>query len=189
MIVLSAALSACTAGPESADATTSTNMYLSSFEAGNARKDGNSLRYTLFRVTKDENKNYVVYDVVADAQGKLASEPIDAYWVMAEKNGQRAQLNFAERGAYGVAVKDVDRDAGELTFVIKGFDSKPMRVDKSPDGQRVMAYTTIAGEPAAVDTIHLKIKKTLNPLSPDVRAELTGVSTKTGKPVQEEIRN
>ena len=137
----------------------------------------------LFRVSKDENANYVVYDVIVDEKGRLAEEPLDAYWIMAAGDGQRAELNRMEQGVYGTTIVEVDRASGRMTFKVNGVDSKPIDVElvsaveadmAGSEAKSARAYMTIDGQRAKLLGVHLVIVKTLNPLRPKVDAQLTG---------------
>jgi len=58
----------------------------------------------LFYIERNLNKNRVVYEANFDTEGILLSHnPIKAYWIMYEKNGENESLNFVEKKmAYGV---------------------------------------------------------------------------------------
>ena len=102
-------------------------------------------RQRLFRVTKSENANYVAYDLLLDEDGRIAAQPVEAYWIMAENGGERVGLSSMELGLYDVAVEKCDREAGCLAFKINGVDSKLMTVTVPADGEPAEVSTTIDG--------------------------------------------
>jgi len=146
-------------------------------------------RQTLFRVTKNENANYVNYDLLFDENGRIAAQPLEAYWIMAEDGGARAGLSSMERGLYDVAVEDCDRDAGRVAFKINGVEQKVMTVTVPADGQPARVWTTIAGRLARLTGVHLIIRPTWNPFSPEVQVRLAGLATDDGDTVEEVVGN
>jgi hypothetical protein len=135
-------------------------------------------RRQVLRITKSENDNYVVYDQVLDASGRLADAPLDVYWVMDGERGQRAELNGFERDIYGVTIERVDRLAGLLVFAINAVRSKRFEVAVAADGAGPEVFTAIDGDSARVTDVHLVVRSTWNPLQPDVEIRLTGETEK-----------
>lgn len=148
-------------------------------------------RVSLFRVTKDENANYVVYDLILDADGRIAEVPLDVYWVLDEDGGRRVGLNSIEAGLYGAAVDSVDRDAGRVSFRIRGVESAPMDAVLTAAGDSAAVSTTIDGKKAKLTGVHLRISGGLNPFRPNVEVDLSGVADEGGaqRAVQETIRS
>lgn len=58
----------------------------------------------LFYIERNLNKNIVVYEANFDENGQLNSKkPINVFWLLNEDEGQKENLNYAERKlAYGV---------------------------------------------------------------------------------------
>ena len=148
-------------------------------------------RHPLFRVTKSENANYVNYDLLLRG-GDFADEPLDVYWIMETGDGEEEGLNSYEVGLYGITIGEVRPRA--LEFRINGVDKVfDITLASGTEDMKVtedtVAYTTIDGQRAVLTGIHLVIRKTWNPFSPDVEVQLTGISTEDQQQVTESIRN
>jgi hypothetical protein len=63
-----------------------------------------------------------------------------------------------------------------------------MDVELSPGGATADVFTTIDGKRAKLTTVHLRIKKTLNPFKPSVDADVSGISVDNGAQVRETVR-
>ena len=152
---------------------------------------GDWLRSPLFRVTKNENANYVVYDLMLDGSGRLTEHPLDVYWIMDATDGSRAELNGIEQGIYGVTIAELAPEAGRLGFMINAMKSKRFDVDISSADQEIETYTTIDGQRAVITKIHLFVRASWNPFSPDVEIHLAGLTGGKDRhvPVTELIRD
>ncbi len=67
-------------------------------------------KHLLFYIQRTHNANTIVYDARFDKNGQLDPEqPIDAYWLRYQENGQRMELRSFEKWmAYGVKFKKSD---------------------------------------------------------------------------------
>ncbi len=148
-------------------------------------------RSSLFRITKNENANYVCYDLVLDGTGRLTESSLDVYWIMAAADGNREELNGIEQGIYGVTITDLVPEDGVLGFQINAMESKRFDVDLSSADQEIETYTTIDGQRAVITQIHLFVHATWNPFNPDVEIQLDGLSgaENGSSPVTELIRD
>jgi cytoplasmic iron level regulating protein YaaA (DUF328/UPF0246 family) len=60
----------------------------------------------LFIIRRTKNTNEVHYDVNITSYGKINSKkPVISYWIMLEKNGQKENIGFFEKKAYGFKCK------------------------------------------------------------------------------------
>ncbi|MDR3256701.1 MAG: DUF4833 domain-containing protein [Endomicrobium sp.] len=136
----------------------------------------------IFRIERNKNANVVMYDVRLDNNGNIDKiNPIDAYWLLYTKQGQREEITVFEKKAYGFKV--TYNDNGYYTLVLKAV----------PD--RVIKVVTVKGEPKA--EIKINNKETYlstvyvfanDGLIPKVLYYiLTGTDIETGMRVSEKI--
>ncbi|EAX89900.1 hypothetical protein TVAG_320280 [Trichomonas vaginalis G3] len=55
------------------------------------------VRYELFKVTKSENKNYVVYELVMKKDEPEKMETVHAFWIRAAEDGAKRDLKWIEK--------------------------------------------------------------------------------------------
>lgn len=167
--------------------------------SGERREDGqfadaslNLQRHPLFRVTKSQNANYVKYDLLLTGDD-FADDPLDVYWIMETADGKEEGLNSIEVNLYGITIEEVESQ--RLDFRINGVKSKifdvtlPSVSEDMKVTENIKTYTTIDRQRATLTGIHLVIRSTWNPFSPDVEVQLTGISTEDQRPVTESIRD
>jgi hypothetical protein len=135
-------------------------------------------------ISKSSNKNEVHYAVDVDgACVPAGATPVHPYWQMREKSSDATEaLSSSEERAFGVARQDVDHDSVHIT--LRGLPQRPIsfRTYRASSGACVSEATTaIAGEPARLDGIYVKLK-----LFGLDYVELTGVSAR-GAPVRERM--
>ncbi len=72
-------------------------------------------KHLLFYIQRNHNANTIVYDARYDKNGKLdPKQPVDAYWLRYQEQGQRMELRSFEKWmAYGVKCKKV---SGEYDY-------------------------------------------------------------------------
>jgi hypothetical protein len=116
----------------------------------------------LFSIAKSENKNQVQYAVRVNEQCvPLPGTPVFAYWRMLELGPNRvAPLLPRELRAYGIRRQTVDGQ-GNVRVVLNAVPSRAIlvRSGRAPDGTcRASAQTTVAGSPAYLFNVYLKLK-------------------------------
>lgn len=146
---------------------------------------GMNARQTLFVIERSTNANVVHYDAHLAPDGRLdASQPIDAYWVMAAADGHREELNGIERHrAYGFTIEP---GSDSHSFRLQLVAQKQRTIDVYQDGPNVHAETIIAGRRAYLTKIYVNTGRLL--AVPKVKSiELFGIDTGTGQPVHETV--
>jgi hypothetical protein len=106
----------------------------------------------LFFVSRNLNRNIIVYDVKQKDGILDTSHPLHVYWYNQEHTPVTTnELNFIQRKlAYGYTV--VSRGKNEVTVKLKAYKKRPLRVHKI-EGQWV-GTTTINGHPCILTEIY-----------------------------------
>ena len=112
-------------------------------------------RQELFRIERSTNSNIVQYDAQVTQDGRLWSEePIVAYWVRHNEDGQVKELSwFQKRFAYGFRAQH-DPQTDRVTLDMKAKIGRPVIVE--PVGERYTATMTIDGESAEIERIFIQ---------------------------------
>jgi hypothetical protein len=89
----------------------------------------------LFYVGKSSNKNTVIYEFKLHEDGSLnVLNPIEAYWIMRENNGEREELTFLEaKMAYGFNVESIEEN--EVIFSITPLKDQLLTIKKNSEGK------------------------------------------------------
>ena len=135
----------------------------------------------LFIFERSTNRNYIGYDVNLK-DGKLnQKEPLHAYWIRAEEDGEKKELTFLQfKFAFGYKV-DSAKD-NEVTLHLSPYKNLPIRVCKR-NGKWV-ALVKMEGQEIVVSKFFAQMKgESLTCLYVDV----TG--TANGKTVTKRINN
>ena len=138
----------------------------------------------LFVIARSKNANVVVYDVKVDASGRLAAEPVSAYWLLDGDPARREELTtFELNRAYGFTIGPGEEpDTFTLAFKARKGSRATVRMR---DGCPV-ALVKIHGHLAILKRIYVKSKE--GGLMPKVESiELFGEDATTGKPLHEKI--
>jgi hypothetical protein len=139
----------------------------------------------LFIIERSTNANVVHYDANLAPNGELdRRQPVNAYWIMAARDGRREELSgFEKSRAYGFNIEpEADSHAYRLELVAQ--KNRAIRVYRN--GDTVRAETTIDGRRAYLTRIFVNARKVL--AVPTVHSiELFGIDPKTGQAVHETV--
>ena len=81
----------------------------------------------LFYIERNKNTNRVMCDLRIQPDGYIfKDEPLDAYWLLYAKNGEREELTRFDNRAYGVDIENYKKD--ELKFTLSANDEKKLFV-------------------------------------------------------------
>ncbi len=144
-----------------------------------------TLGLPLFVIERSTNANVVHYDAHLTSNGEIdTSQPIDAYWIMAARDGHREELNSFERSrAYGFTVEP-GSDAHLVRIELVSQKQRPIQVYR--DGNTMRAETLIAGRRAYLTRIYVNAHKVL--AVPSVKSiEMYGTDAATGEPLHETV--
>jgi hypothetical protein len=134
----------------------------SAFADPAVKSDGGPRSALLFSIAKSENKNQVEYAVRLNERCVPVSDtPVFAYWRMLEEGPNRtAPLLPREMRAYGIARQRVRVDGGvQLVLAALPKRSLLVRARRAADGTcSASVKTTIAGSPAYLFNVYLKLK-------------------------------
>lgn len=110
----------------------------------------------LFYLQRDPNKNTVVY-TLNKKDGKIDEDnPVHAYWILYEEDGERKDLSYIQRKlAYGVHTKKLAED--EYEFSLTSCKKIPFRLAYCPESKQYEAFTSINNKPAVVERIFVRI--------------------------------
>jgi hypothetical protein len=136
----------------------------------------------LFKIERNKNANVVMYDARLNANGDIdRKKPIDAYWILFTKQGQREEISVFEKKAYGYNA--TEKENNSYTLILKAVKDRSMTI------------ALVNGEPKAEILINSKkaylssvYVSASDALIPEVYyLILTGTDPKTGAKVTEKI--
>jgi hypothetical protein len=144
-------------------------LLLTPFAARAAAGTAGGSDVSLFTIAKSENKNEVEYAVHVDKQcAPISGTPVFAYWRMLELGPTKvAPILPREVSAYGVASQKVlsqDGAGGKVRVVLRAMSTRPIVVETARAGNgacRAVAAVTIAGAPAHLFNVYVKLKEVL----------------------------
>jgi hypothetical protein len=138
----------------------------------------------LFYIARSKNANIVRYDALMDSGGNIAQKkPIDAYWILLAKDGNREELSAFDKKAYGYKCT-FDQNSNNYQLIVESFAKRPIKVYQEGKGAR--AEIIINSQPAYLEKIFISATSTM--LIPKVHSiELFGKDKKTGAPAYEKI--
>ncbi|MDR1663153.1 MAG: DUF4833 domain-containing protein [Endomicrobium sp.] len=136
----------------------------------------------LFKIERNKNINVVVYDARFDLNGDINKKnPVDAYWILYVKQGQRKEITVFEKKAYGYTATDNGDDSYSL--VLKAAKNKPMKIVLVNGEPRAEIF--INNEKAYLSSVYISASNALIPKVSYI--VLTGTKINTGEKVTEKI--
>lgn len=155
------------------------------FAAGySAQKTGGEATVRrLFVLERSTNLNVVAYDVRLRGGVFDRERPLDVYWLLFEKEGERQELSRLERArAFGAEV--IAASPHELVFALAALPSRPITVRLGPQGP--LPTLEIQGVPARLEGVFVAARD--RSLLPGVHyVEIRGTSLSGGKPLVERL--
>ncbi len=141
--------------------------------------------HPLFHIERSKNANIVQYDAQVAEDGRLfKKEPVVAYWIRLNEQGQKQELSWLQRTfAYGFKT-DLDKSRGMAEINMKADVGQVIKVVRH--GDKFRATITIDGAPSYFEKMYIDAKR--KGLSLDVYyVELFGEDIKTGEARYEKI--
>ncbi|MDR2399243.1 MAG: DUF4833 domain-containing protein [Endomicrobium sp.] len=136
----------------------------------------------LFRIERNKNANVVMYDARLDANGNIDKKnPIDAYWILFTKQGQRKEISAFEKKAYGYNA--TEKKDNSYNLVLKAVKDKPMTIVLVNGEPK--AEILINNKEAYLSSVYVSASDALIPKVSYLI--LTGTDQKTGTKVTEKI--
>jgi hypothetical protein len=81
----------------------------------------------LFIIERNKNANIVVYDAKLNINGSIDEvNPIDAYWILCEKQGQRKEIAAFEKKVYGYTI--TLNTNGYYDLILKAVPRKNIKI-------------------------------------------------------------
>jgi hypothetical protein len=112
--------------------------------------------HLLFYFQRSHNKNTVVYELNTLPDGNINTDkPVNAYWIRYEERGQRAELSFIQRRAFGISCNCIDKEKGSYLLHFNNFKKKDIYLIKTVSNV-YRAMTSINGEIAQLDHLYIK---------------------------------
>jgi len=110
----------------------------------------------LFYLQRDPNRNTVVY-TLNKKDGQLDEEnPVKAYWILYEEEGERKELSYIQRKfAYGINAKKLAENEYEIHLT--SCKRIPLRLAYCAESGQYEAFTAIHNKPAVVERIFVRI--------------------------------
>ncbi|GAA4791372.1 hypothetical protein GCM10023231_19110 [Olivibacter ginsenosidimutans] len=110
----------------------------------------------LFYLQRDPNRNTVVY-TLNTKDGQLdEDDPVKAYWILYEEDGERKDLSYIQRKfAYGIHAKKIAEN--EYQINLSSCKKIPLRLAYSQESGQYEAFVSIKNKPAIVERIFVRI--------------------------------
>lgn len=105
----------------------------------------------LFFIQRSKNANEVHYDARVTANGTLAKDPVDAYWLRKAQDGSRASIGLLQKIAYGFDVTPAD--GGTYTMKLTALKERPLTLTRVNGHWR--AQTAIGGKQAYLKRLYI----------------------------------
>jgi hypothetical protein len=138
----------------------------------------------LFKIERNKNANVVMYDIIFDSDGNINKKnPIDAYWILYTKQGQREEIAAFENKAYGFNA--TDNGDNSYNLVLKAVKNRPMKIVLVNGEPK--AEILINNEKAYLSAVYVSASDALIPKVSYIL--LTGTNINTGEKVTEKIIN
>lgn len=138
----------------------------------------------LFKIERNKNANIVAYDIRLNPDGSINKKnPIDAYWILYAKQGQREEITAFEKKAYGFNA--TDNGDNSYNLVLKAVKNRPMKI-VLVNGE-YKAEILINNEKAYLSSVYVSASDALIPKVSYIL--LTGTNIHTGEKVTEKIIN
>ncbi|QNL50403.1 DUF4833 domain-containing protein [Olivibacter sp. SDN3] len=137
----------------------------------------------LFYLQRDPNTNTVVY-TLNKKNGKIdESNPVNAYWILYEEDGERKNLSFIQKKlAYGIQHKKLANDEFEINLT--SCKKVPLRLAYCPESAQYEAFASINNKQTIIDRIFVRINGG-SLFKPNIDyIELIGRESKSGKGVK-----
>jgi hypothetical protein len=136
----------------------------------------------LFKIERNKNTNVVMYDIRLNPDNNInKANPIDSYWIINTKQGQREEISTFEKKAYGYNIKYNATDDYDLT--LKAVPDRIIKIVKI--NGKVKATIKINGKDAYLNSVYVFA---INKLIPKVLYYIiTGTDISTDIQVTEKI--
>jgi hypothetical protein len=140
------------------------------------------VKRTLFKIERNKNANVVMYDVRLNDDGSIdKSNPIDVYWILYAKHGQREKITALERRVYGL--KLIGGDGAYCDLILRAVPDRVIRISIEHGDPR--AEIEIGDKKAYLSTVYVFAKDGLIPKV--LYYVLMGTEVKTGVKICEKI--
>ena len=138
----------------------------------------------LFIIERNQNKNYVQYNVRLTENNDLpASNPVTAYWVL--ENGGHEELTLIERKyAYGIDSQE-ELEQNKFRVLMVALKDREIIVEKINGSYR--ALVIISGVQSILEKVYIESKERLMGLPKVLYIDLFGWTKGKGFPMRERI--
>jgi hypothetical protein len=136
----------------------------------------------LFKIERNKNANVVMYDIRLSNDGSIdKSNPIDIYWILYAKHGQRKEITALERRAYGVRL--IGGNEMYFDLILRAVPDRVIRIVTKQGDPRV--EIKIDDKKAYLSTVYVFAKDALIPKV--LYYVLMGTEIKTGMKIHEKV--
>ncbi|MEO5889527.1 MAG: DUF4833 domain-containing protein [Ferruginibacter sp.] len=145
---------------------------------------GNSKQ--LFYLQRTPNTNTIVYELNYKNGNIDTDNPVEAFWIRYQEQGQRQELSFIQRKfAYGLKTKKLSDDQYELSFV--SYKKYKLYLRLGAD-KKFYVYTSINQKTAILTSIFIKINGG-SLWSPNIEyVEISGIEPNSHSIVRERLK-
>ncbi|MDR0890792.1 MAG: DUF4833 domain-containing protein [Endomicrobium sp.] len=97
------------------------------------------VRKVLFTISKNQNKNIVVYDIKLNEKGEIINNnPIEVYWLIyTNKKYIKTSINKLEEKAYGFKLTNKDN---QLVLTLIAQPKRKIYIKNTPHGPKAVTY-------------------------------------------------
>ena len=110
----------------------------------------------VFYLQLSDKTDTVVYAVNRRADGTIdAANPVQVYWRLYEKAGEKRELSFLQRTlAFGVQLAPSTDRPGDYVARLNAYPNIPVLIDETAGG-KIRALMSIAGKPAQLVCVYV----------------------------------
>jgi len=141
----------------------------------------------LFYFQRSYNKNTIIYELNTLPNGNInLDKPVTEHWIRYEEGGERKDLSFFQRKAFGLQCEVVDKI--KESFVLHFNCYKKRNIFLVKTANKYKTFITINGELSELNKLFIKCENNALGIPLTVKfVEISGLNIKNGNPVVEKF--
>ncbi|MDR0915344.1 MAG: DUF4833 domain-containing protein [Endomicrobium sp.] len=138
----------------------------------------------LFTISKNRNKNIVVYDVQMHNGKIINKNPIKVYWLIYTNNKfVYKDINNLEERAYGVKI--LTNNNNNLVLILKAVPNRPINIQYTTNGPKAELY--INHQKAYISNVYVHTATTKSIIPKVIYYIIKGINVNNGSYIEEKV--